>query len=112
MYYALSEYSAFAITKLDNVNVEFNKESSCCLLIDTNHKIYKQVSADSNIDINQHTFEQDALIYQDVDKIKLYDQNRLVVSINANKYEYVWLWSNSLNFICIVPWYGISDIAN
>lgn len=43
MYYALSEYSAFAITKLDNVNVEFNKESSCCLLIDTNHKIYKQI---------------------------------------------------------------------
>ncbi|MFP4090793.1 MAG: aldose 1-epimerase family protein [Cyclobacteriaceae bacterium] len=62
-------------------------------------------------------FERDAIIFKGVqsEKVSLVEQNsgKMLVEVNIKGFPYLGIWQKmGADFICIEPWYGVSDSAD
>lgn len=91
----------------------------------TNHYQFKgtphvqKISNDvavSSITIGNDTFSDNALVFDNIDYIKLSDSSK-TVEILCPGFPYMGIWSNRIDginapFICLEPWHGITDFKN
>ncbi len=75
---------------------------------------FTPVLDDSNVIlIEDNLFDNDALIFRDVqsESITLQNGDEKLVSVNFKGFPYLGIWSKSSDspFICIEPWYGVAD---
>jgi galactose mutarotase-like enzyme len=66
------------------------------------------------IELTPDIFKDDALVFKDLksEKVRLKSKkSELEVQIEFEKFPYLGIWSQSAKapFICIEPWYGITD---
>lgn len=66
--------------------------------------------------VDNNTFIDDAIIYDNVDGVVLSDQKKKV-TIDCKGFPYIGLWTKVTNnenapFICLEPWHGIADFKD
>ena len=115
MYFQIGGHPAFNF--LNNAIIEINKKTNFYELRDSPYikNIIKDYEVGS-ISIDNETFINNALIYDNIDQVTLKD-NRKAVTIECNNFPYLGIWTNIVNnmnapFICLEPWHGIADFDN
>jgi len=66
------------------------------------------------INLNSYTFENDAIIMENIASKNIYlynkTENKKVLSVNFEQFPYLGLWSKpNAPFLCIEPWFSIAD---
>jgi len=129
MYFSIGAHPAFRIPLVENETVEdyslhftpaANKNVMEYELKDS--LIHEKGNADqlSKIQLNDSLFAHDALIYSNIDQIKLVsNKSNHGVEVMCEEFPFVGIWSKYTDtdgkmapFVCIEPWYGIADTCN
>jgi len=71
---------------------------------------------DNTLRISDHLFDQDALIFSELQskKVSLEKESSKILTVSFDDFPYLGIWSKSAHspFICIEPWQGIADHAD
>jgi len=71
------------------------------------------LSKEKEIAIKDDLFDQDALIFDDLNSIRvsICKEDVPIVTVIFDEFEYLGIWSKSSDspFVCIEPWFGIAD---
>lgn len=112
MYFQIGGHPAFNF--LNGSHIEVNKKTNKYELNQTPyvHDVISDIEV-SNIIVDDTTFLNDAIIYDNIDEIVLKDSTK-AVKLNCKDFPFIGLWStvkDSKNapFICLEPWHGIAD---
>jgi len=112
MYFQIGAHPAFNF--LNHSIVEINKTTNSYQLNGTPyvHDVVLDCQVDS-INIDNSTFIGDALVFDNIDSLKLRDLSKFVEIISKD-FPFFGIWSKVTNgenapFICLEPWYGIAD---
>lgn len=115
MYFSIGAHPAFdflngSVIEIDKKTTKYNMYSSPYI-----QNVYEGMPV-SDIFVDDRTFSSDALIFGNIDKVVLRDSIKYV-RVDCVGFPYVGLWSNYNNgenapFICIEPWYGITDFID
>lgn len=84
------------------------------------HDKFIEVENLEHINLNPSLFSNDALIYTNIDKISIINNDEEeVIKVELKEFPLVGIWSPYYNesntiapFICIEPWYGVADHIN
>ncbi|MBK7311081.1 MAG: aldose 1-epimerase family protein [Sphingobacteriaceae bacterium] len=83
------------------------------LLSETKEKLHL---TNGELNLNSSLFDKDALIFENsqIDAISLISPTGKGVEINCNGWPYFGIWSKKgcNEFVCLEPWYGITDSVN
>lgn len=114
MYFQIGAHPAFNFVKGSVLSVDKTTN-----VYNLNNTPYIH-SVDSNIyigdvKINDDTFINDALVYDNIDEVTLCDLDKKV-TIKCENFPYIGIWSKYENnttapFVCLEPWHGIADCA-
>lgn len=126
MYFSLGAHPAFALEineniKLDDYYLEFEKEETAQIyqlrtdaLILNERKDY--LKNEKIIKLDKNIFDNDAIIFKDLNSTKVAlkcNKNERKLTMDYGKFPFIAFWSKpAAPFVCIEPWFGISDFAN
>ena len=127
MYFSIGAHPAFKLPLVENETIEdyslhftpaANKNVMEYELI--NALIHEKGKANdpSTIQLAPSLFAHDALVYSNIDQIKLVsNKSSHAIEVIFEKFPFVGIWSKYMEsngtiapFVCIEPWYGIADI--
>lgn len=100
------------------VMLEFEKEEDLqCLTLDLEKGLldggqYGIALENRKLKIKPKTFDRDALVFKNLNSnwIKVIDPvNETEVKVNFEGFPYMGIWSPGAPFVCIEPWYGVTD---
>ncbi len=117
IYFSIGAHPGFVLGKGDNYEIQFEKKERGYFQLDGGLVNWKQLNAlPSNVLVpTKELFSKDALIFKDVKSryIDLVDLNRHeTIRLHGCNTPYFGIWAkDSLPFICLEPWYGVSDDA-
>lgn len=115
IYFSIGAHPAFNTLKLENYEIVFEKKEKGYYQLVNDLVDWNQInSLESNVlKPNRELFSKGALIFKDVKSkyIDLIDTKRHEsIRINGTNTPYLGLWAkDSIPFICIEPWQGVSD---
>ncbi len=125
IYFSIGAHPAFNISSsndLNNYYLEFKGKDKIeeISLDGPYHNEIKAIDNISRLDLEPRTFENDALIYTNIDEIALKSTKEdYYINVDFKDFPLVGIWtpyykdSNSTApFICIEPWYGLADSVN
>ena len=126
MYFSLGTHPAFALDvnddiKLSDYYLEFEKNE-----ISKKYKLNEKglvldekadcLNNENKLKITEKVFDDDAIIFDDLKSEKVTiknSKNSKKLSVEYNGFPYIAFWSKPrAPFVCIEPWYGISDFEN
>ena len=126
MYFSLGAHPAFALElndeiKLEDYYLEFEKDETAQIyqlrsdaLILEEKKDYLQ--NEKIIKLSGTIFDNDAIIFENLNSAKVTlkcSKSTRELSMDYSKFPFVAFWSKpKAPFVCIEPWFGISDFAN
>lgn len=129
MYFSIGAHPAFKVPLLENESIQdyslhftpaTNKQVMEYELKDS--LIHEKDSANniSTIQLTDSLFAHDALVYSNIDFIKLVSNKSMHgVEVTLENFPFVGVWSKYMDtdatmapFVCIEPWYGIADTYN
>ena len=126
MYFSLGTHPAFALDvnddiKLSDYYLEFEKnETSKKYKLNEKGLVLDEkadcLNNENKLYITENVFDDDAIIFDDLKSEKVTIKNiknskKLIVEYNG--FPYIAFWSKpKAPFVCIEPWYGISDFEN
>ena len=126
MYFSLGTHPAFALDvnddiKLSDYYLEFEKNETSQKYKLSDKGLVLDEKADclndeNKLQITENVFDDDAIIFDDLKSEKVTIKNiknskKLIVEYNG--FPYIAFWSKpKAPFVCIEPWYGISDFEN
>lgn len=111
MYFQIGAHPAFNF--LNGSVIEVNKKTNKYELNQTPY-VHDVIPEEvGSIIVDDTTFVNDALVYDNIDKVVLKDQNKSV-ELDCTGFPFIGLWSTvkdgkNAPFICLEPWYGIAD---
>ncbi|BCR36192.1 aldose 1-epimerase family protein [Mariniplasma anaerobium] len=115
MYFQIGAHPAFNF--LNGSIVEVNKQTNLYELKGTPNinNIKKNIKV-TVIPIDDTSFLNDAIIYDNIDEITLKD-NKKSITLKTKDFPYLGIWTKVIEgknspFICLEPWYGISDFMD
>lgn len=82
-------------------------------LLEKEHQIF--VAENNIIQLNQTVFNEDALVFRDVNAntIRLQHHGQTVLTVDTGKAPHLGIWSKpGAAFVCIEPWLGTSDFED
>ena len=126
MYFSLGAHPAFALDvnddiKLSDYYLEFEKNETSQKYKLTNNGLVFDEKADclnneNKLQITETLFDDDAIIFDDLKSEKVTiknSKNSKELSVEYKGFPYIAFWSKpKAPFVCIEPWYGISDFEN
>ena len=126
MYFSLGTHPAFALDvnddiKLSDYYLEFEKnETSKKYKLNEKGLVLDEkadcLNNENKLHITETVFDDDAIIFEDLKSEKVViknSKNSKELSVKYKGFHYVAFWSKSkAPFVCIEPWYGISDFEN
>ena len=126
MYFSLGTHPAFALNvndeiKLNDYYLEFeqNETAPKYVLNDKGMVLDKKVDClndENKIKIIETIFDNDAIIFENLKSEKVViknNKNTKELSVFYKGFPYIAFWSKpKAPFVCIEPWYGISDFEN
>jgi galactose mutarotase-like enzyme len=115
MYFQIGAHPAFNF--LNGSIVEINKQTNLYELKGTPNisSITENIKVGS-FTIDDTSFLNDAIIYDNINEITLKDDKKSV-TLKTKDFPYLGIWSKVIEgknspFICIEPWHGITDFIN
>ena len=126
MYFSLGTHPAFALDvnddiKLSDYYLEFEKnETSQKYKLTDNGLVFDEkadcLNNENKLQITETLFDDDAIIFNDLKSEKVTiknSKNSKELSVDYKGFPYIAFWSKpKAPFVCIEPWYGISDFEN
>ena len=126
MYFSLGTHPAFALDvnndiKLSDYYLEFEKnETSKKYKLNEKGLVLDEkvdcLNNENKLHITETVFDDDAIIFEGLKSEKVViknSKNSKELSVEYKGFPYVAFWSKSkAPFVCIEPWYGISDFEN
>ena len=126
MYFSLGTHPAFALDvnddiKLSDYYLEFEKnETSKKYKLNEKGLVLDEkadcLNNENKLKITEKIFDDDAIIFDDLKSEKVTiknSKNSKKLSVEYNGFPYIAFWSKPrAPFVCIEPWYGISDFEN
>ena len=126
MYFSLGTHPAFALDvnddiKLSDYYLEFEKnETSQKYKLTDNGLVFDEkadcLNNENKLQITETLFDDDAIIFDDLKSEKVTiknSKNSKELSVEYKGFPYIAFWSKpKAPFVCIEPWYGISDFEN
>ena len=126
MYFSLGTHPAFALDvnddiKLSDYYLEFEKnETSKKYKLNEKGLVLDEkadcLNNENKLKITEKVFDDDAIIFDDLKSEKVTiknSKNSKKLSVEYNGFPYIAFWSKPrAPFVCIEPWYGISDFEN
>ncbi|MDO5089239.1 MAG: aldose 1-epimerase family protein [Leptotrichiaceae bacterium] len=125
MYFSLGAHPAFALelnekVKLNDYFLEFEKEETAQIYKLENSLVLNKkcdyLKNEKVIGLTETIFNSDALIFENTESKEVTvkcSKNSKKVSVNYEGFPYVAFWSKpSAPFVCVEPWYGISDFVD
>lgn len=124
MYFSIGAHPAFNIPFYDNESIndyflkfECSKDINNYTLEGPFVSKKSEVKSIDILNLTPELFKNDALIYDNINKISIYSKNNTSsIDIKFESFPFVGIWSpyykesNSIApFLCIEPWYGIAD---
>lgn len=119
MPFSIGAHPAFNCNLMGNtVELEFEKEENLStLMLDLSNGLLDGTSSaialeDRIMNINQETFAKDALVFKNLNStwIKVIDTSTNTrVKVGFKGFPYMGIWSPKAQFVCIEPWYGVTD---
>ena len=115
IYFSIGAHPAFETSKIENYEIQFEKSEKGFYQLENGLVDWKNLKPiESNILIpNKELFSKDALIFKDLKSnyIDLVDRKRHeVIRVTGTNTPYLGIWAKeSLPFVCIEPWFGVSD---
>lgn len=124
MYFSIGAHPAFNIPFYDNESIndyflkfECSKDINNYTLEGPFISKKSEVKSIDILNLTPELFKNDALIYDNINKISIYSKNNTSsIDIKFESFPFVGIWSpyykesNSIApFLCIEPWYGIAD---
>ena len=128
MYFSIGAHPAFKLPLLENESVE---DYRLYFTSDANKEVIEyelknslisekgQVNGISSIPLTNDLFANDALVFSNIDKIKLVSPlSNHGLEVRFENFPFVGIWSRYMDdqsiapFVCIEPWYGIADVNN
>lgn len=122
IYFSIGAHPAFNIydkQNIENYFIEFKSRGNVksISLSGPYHTESKDIENPKKLELTAKTFENDALIYTNIDEIALKNnKDDLCINVSMKDFPLVGIWSpyykedNSVApFICIEPWYGLAD---
>lgn len=126
MYFSLGTHPAFALDvnddiKLSDYYLEFEKnETSQKYKLSDNGLVFDEkadcLNNESKLQITETVFDNDAIVFDDLKSEKVTiknSKNSKELSVEYKGFPYIAFWSKpKAPYVCIEPWYGISDFEN
>ena len=126
MYFSLGTHPAFALDvnddiKLSDYYLKFEKnETSKKYKLNEKGLVLDEkadcLNNENKLKITEKVFDDDAIIFDDLKSEKVTiknSKNSKKLSVEYNGFPYIAFWSKPrAPFVCIEPWYGISDFEN
>ncbi|RRD40256.1 aldose 1-epimerase family protein [Leptotrichia sp. OH3620_COT-345] len=125
MYFSLGAHPAFALElnngiNLNNYFLEFEKEETAQIYKLEKSLVlsekYDYLKNEKIIKLTDTIFDNDALIFKNTESKEVAikcNKSSKKITVNYEGFPYVAFWSKpSAPFVCIEPWYGISDFAD
>ena len=126
MYFSLGTHPAFALDvnddiKLSDYYLKFEKnETSKKYKLNEKGLVLDEkadcLNNENKLKITEKVFDDDAIIFDDLKSEKVTiknSKNSKKLSVEYNGFPYIEFWSKPrAPFVCIEPWYGISDFEN
>lgn len=118
IYFSIGAHPAFETAKVDNYEIHFEKKEDGFFqlnngLVNWNNLISLK---DSKLIPDKKLFLKDALVFKDVKSnyIELVDLKRHeAIRVSGTNTPFLGIWAKgSVPFVCIEPWYGVSDEIN
>lgn len=118
IYFSIGAHPAFETKKIEDYEIHFEKIEKGFLQLSNGLINWNQLHPLTNkvITPTKEMFANDALIFKDVKSkyIDLVDNKRHeVIRVSGTETPYLGIWAkDSVPFVCIEPWHGISDDAD
>ncbi len=124
MYFSIGSHPAISLplnnTKLEDYYIEFEENETLhpLKLVDDLLEKQKKPYLDNEkiIKIDEHTFDNDALIFSDVKSRNIFIKNDVInrnIKINMQQAPDLGIWSKSgADYVCIEPWHGHDDTTD
>jgi len=126
MYFSLGTHPAFSLDVNDNIKLsdyylEFEKnEISQKYKLTDNGLVFDEkadcLNNENKLQITETVFDDDAIVFDDLksEKVSIKNsKNSKELSVEYKGFPYIAFWSKpKAPFVCIEPWYGISDFEN
>ena len=123
MYFSIGAHPAFNIeSNIEDYYLEFNTRNNVenITLNGPFNDKYTKVDTLDKLNLSPEVFINDAIIYTNIDEIKLKSKNdNFFINVSFKDFPLVGIWSpfykdtNTIApFICIEPWYGLCDSIN
>lgn len=125
IYFSIGAHPAFNISSSKNLTdyyLEFNCRENVkkINLEGPYYSEIKDIKTLSDLELNAKVFKDDALIYTNIDEISLKSKKEeCQIKVNLKDFPLVGIWTpyyestnSTAPFICIEPWYGLSDGGN
>lgn len=122
IYFSIGGHPAFNISSsesLDDYYIEFKcrKNVNKINLEGPYYREIEKIDSLSRLDLNSGMFENDAIIYTNIDEISLKSRKEeFYINVNIKDFPLVGIWTpyykdtnSTAPFICIEPWYGLAD---
>lgn len=117
IFFSIGAHPAFNTTKLENYEIHFEKKEKGYYQLSNGLVNWKQIHPiDSTIlKPTRELFSRDALIFSGLKSkyIDLVDEKRHeVIRVEGTNTPYLGIWATgNVPFVCIEPWFGVSDEA-
>ena len=126
MYFSLGTHPAFVLDvnddiKLSDYYLEFEKtENSQKYKLTDNGLVFDEkadcLNNENKLQITETVFDDDAIVFDDLKSEKVTiknSKNSKELSVDYKGFPYIAFWSKpKAPYVCIEPWYGISDFEN
>lgn len=124
MPFAIGSHPGFKIDEKDlkegKYYLEFEKEENEIKFLSLDDGLVKKgyiknlLIDKKRINLNSYTFENDAIIMENIASKNIYlynkTENKKVLSVNFEQFPYLGVWSKpNAPFVCIEPWFSIAD---
>ena len=115
IYFSIGAHPGFTTANLEDYEIDFEKKEAGYFTLENGLVNWSHLNALSGNKIipDKTTFEKDALIFKDVKShyIDLINKRRHeTIRVIGTNTPYLGIWGKeSVPFICIEPWYGVSD---
>lgn len=117
IYFSIGAHPGFVLNKAEDYEIQFEKKERGYFHLENKLVNWKQLNAlASNVIVpTKELFSKDALIFKDV-KSKYVDlvneKSHETIRLHGCNTPYFGIWAkDSVPFICLEPWYGVSDDA-
>lgn len=115
IYFSIGAHPAFATSCIEDYEIQFEKKERGFFQLENGLVNWKQLNAVTSNELVPSTelFSKDALIFKDLKSkyVDLINKKRIeTIRVHGTNTPYLGVWGKgSVPFVCIEPWYGVSD---